>query len=652
MPQSARAANDARLGMDQPITRRDFLDGAALVLGAAAIGGCENASAPSSRPTAQNPARRLGDRGHHPGSHEVAHALRDGTFWKNAGAVQPTGESYDLVVVGGGISGLAAAVEYSRTAGARTRVLVLENHDDFGGHANRNEFVTRSGRVVIGYGGSQSLQTPSYFSPAVAGLVRSLDIDLEKFETEFFDESFTKRHGLAPSHLFCRELFGRDVLVRDSDDFKQWATLAPLSARARSDLIALVTSPRDYLPGKSAHEKRALLASMTYRQFLLDIVGVDPQIALLYQDSTAAYFGVGIDGTSALDACANGNPGFDAMALGELADPAMSPSGRLAYTDPDRYVYHFPDGNHGLARALVRELIPSALAGRKMEDLVTGSLRYERLDEPAARARLRLQSTVVRVRETDGAIEVSYVRDGRLESVAAKHVVLACWHRVIPLIVPGLPSAQAQAMQDQHKVPLIYANVLLSNWHAFARLNIDSVQAVGHFWRGAELDFPVSIGRYRFPRTPDEPMLLHVPTVLTEPGLPPRAQAAAGRRRLATLTFEELERSIRDLLARALGAGGFEPARDIEGICVNRWAHGYAYEYMRPWDSYWPNGPLPIEKARQRFGNIAIANADAGAYAYAHSAIDQAIRAVRELVGAPPSAPAFASRPGPDVPLA
>jgi spermidine dehydrogenase len=645
-------AGDDRLGMNQPISRRDFLDGAALMIGAATIGGCSSASTSRLEAGPATPARRLGDRGHHAGSSEVAHALRDGSFWATAGMPRQTGESYDLVVVGGGISGLAAAVEYVRTAGAKARVLILENHDDFGGHAKRNEFVTKSGRVVIGYGGSQSLQTPSYFSPAVAAMVRSLGIDLGKFETEYFDSAFSERHGLAPAHLFCREQFGRDVLLRESGSAAEWAARTPLNERARRELAELLTAPRDYLHGKSAGEKRALLASMSYRQFLLDIVGVDPQIVQLYQDSTTGYFGVGIDATSALDACANGNPGFDGMQLGELADAAMSPSGRLAYTDPDRYVHHFPDGNHGLARALVRELMPHALAGRTMEDLVLASVNHARLDDADARTRLRLQSTVVRVEERGNALDIAYVRQGRLESVAAKHAVLACWHRMIPYIVPGLPDEQVRALQDQHKVPLIYSNVLLSNWRAFERLKIDRVQAVGHFWRGAELDFPVSIGRYQFARTPAEPMLLHLATALTEPGSSPREQAAAGRRRLAALSFEELERSIRDLLTRALGAGGFDAARDIEGICVNRWSHGYAYEYMRPWDAYWPNGELPIQVARKRFGNIVIANSDSGAYAYAHSAIDQAIRAVRELVGAAPNAPAFATKPGPDVPLA
>jgi spermidine dehydrogenase len=104
---------------------------------------------------------------------------------------------------------------------------------------------------------------------------------------------------------------------------------------------------------------------------------------------------------------------------------------------------------------------------------------------------------------------------------------------------------------------------------------------------------------------------------------------------------------VRTLLDGALRAFGFDSARDIEAITVNRWAHGYAYEYMRPWDRYWPRGPLPCERARRGWGRVAIANSDAGAYAYAHSAIDQATRAVQELL---PKAhlPAWHRLPGPN----
>jgi spermidine dehydrogenase len=236
---------------------------------------------------------------------------------------------------------------------------------------------------------------------------------------------------------------------------------------------------------------------------------------------------------------------------------------------------------------------------------------------------------------------------GKPVAVKAGHVVLACWHRVIPYLTDELPAAQIEAMNDQQKVPLLYTNVQLRNWEAFDALKIEGFDAKGLFWSGAEIDFPVSMGSYRFADKPTDPVILHLSKVMVEPGLSSRDQALAGKRALMGITFEELEFSIRDMLDRALAGSGFDAARDIEAITVNRWAHGYAYEYMRPWDAFWPDGALPIVKARQPWGRIAIANSDSGAYAYAHSAIDQAVRAVRDLLGTPDGAPAFAMFPGP-----
>jgi spermidine dehydrogenase len=206
-----------------------------------------------------------------------------------------------------------------------------------------------------------------------------------------------------------------------------------------------------------------------------------------------------------------------------------------------------------------------------------------------------------------------------------------------------------QALNDQVKVPLIYGTVLLDNWRAFQAAGIEGFSLPGHaLWDEIRLDMPVSVGRYRFPDSPDDPMLLHMSAVVLDgpEGRSEREQCAAGRRRLHAMDFAEVERDLRRTLNGALGPFGFDAARDIEAVTFNRWAHGYAYEYMRPWDAYWPDGPLPVDTARRGWGRIAIANADAGAYAYAHGAIDQATRAVAELL---PHArlPAWWTTPGP-----
>lgn len=646
---------DRRLGMDRPITRRDFLDGIAMTVGSAAAlsaFGAGRAAAFTPAEDAAYPPRSNGLQGQTGAAQNVMHAIRDGTYWDKAGPVADSGESYDLVVVGAGISGLAAAFLYRQQAGQDRTVLLIDPLADFGGHAKRNEFTASNGATLVGYGGSQSMQTPSYFSPAVTQLLADVGIQPAKFEM-FYDQAWAEDRGLRSAVFFAREQWGEDKLVIRGEDTAAWVNETPMNDKAKADLVALIDAPADYMAGMSREEKLQKLSEITYREFLLDYVKADPQLVDYFQTSTTGYFGVGIDATTALDARGNWNPGFDGMDLGEQVHPAHSPSGRLGFTDPDAYIYHFPDGNAGIARALVRALIPGALGGTTMEDLATASVDYASLDVAGNPVRLRLNSTVVKVAHSgpvgdSDTVTVTYAdAAGRPVSVTASHVVLACWHRVIPYLTDELDQAQVDALNDQQKVPLLYTNVQLRNWEALDRLKIDGFGARGLFWSGAEIDFPVSMGDYRFADKPSDPVILHLSKVLTEPGLSSREQALAGKRQLVELTFEDLERSIRDMLDRALRGGGFDAARDIEAITVNRWAHGYAYEYMRPWDQFWPDGPLPIETARKPWGRIAIANADSGAYAYAHSAIDQAVRAVRDLLGRPEGAPDFAPFPGP-----
>ena len=642
-------SNDRQLGMHRPITRRDFLDGVVVAAGAAVVeGGAGQALAE----VPVYPPALLRLRGQTDADFQALHAIRDSTFWDRAGKSDATGEHYDLIVVGAGISGLAAAFLFRQRIGAKARILILEGTDDFGGHAKRNEFTASNGRLLIGYAGSQTLQSPSFFTPAAAKLIADVGIELGRFK-DWYDRGWNERHKLAEGVFFRKEDFGQDVTLRTSEKAADWVPNAPLSERAKRALIALIDAPGDYLAGKSRAEKHRILASTTYADFLTKIAGADPQLLFYFQKSTAEYFGAGIDATSSIDAWAAGHPGFAGMDLGDAVDPVMSPSGRLLFKTPDEYIHHFPDGNASLARALVRALIPAAVAGTTMEDLVLNKTVYRRLDEASSRVRIRLRSPCVRLRHlgepsTARTIEVTYLQDGRLKTVTAGHMVIACWHREIPLICDEIGEAQKMAFADQQKVPLVYANVLIRDWSAFSNLGISGFTDLTGFWGGAFLDYPVSVGSYRFPEDPAEPMLLHLPKVAVGGGgASPREQSRAGRFALVALSFEDYEREIRDLLARALNKGGFDPAGDIEAITVNRWSHGYSYEYMRPWDAYWPSGSMPIAISCKGWGRIAIANADAGAYAYAHSAIDQAARAVTELLGPVAGAPEFATFPGP-----
>lgn len=626
------------------ITRRDFFNGAAVALGGAG-------SLPA----------RAALQGQTDALRAPAHAWRDDPArWRDGVAERDTGVE-DLIVVGAGLSGLAGAHLFRRHAGRPVRVLLLEALDDFGGHARRNEFVSRTGVKRVGYGGSQSLDSPGLFSPAVLGLLQDVGIELGRFGSEFFDAGWAARHGLDRKGFYFAgpaSAEGRLVLRAADEPAAQWLARTSLPPVAQADLVRLLAEPRNVLPGLSRPVRRARLAALSYREFLLRLWRVDAGLLPFFQAETHGYFGVGIDATSALDAWAAGLPGFQGLDLGDAVDARQSPSGRLLMAGKDDYVYHFPDGNAGVARALLRQLIPGALRGGtpgdSMASLADAEVDRSALDRAGEPVRLRLGATVVGLRHLgppDRAerVELRY-RDagGVLRVVQARQVLLACWHRVVARMTDELPAAQRVALDDQVKVPLLYANVLLSNWRAWQAARVRSLQPVGGFWDEASLDMAVNMGSVRAAAGPEEPILVHLAKVVVPgDGRPPRAQAAAGRALLQGWSFEHLEGEIRRLLQGALGPFGFDAAREIEAITVNRWAHGYAYEYMRPWDRYWPAGPLPCETARRGWGRVALANSDAGAYAYAHSAIDQATRAVQELL---PGArlPRWSRRPGPD----
>jgi spermidine dehydrogenase len=635
---------DRELGMKRNITRRDFLNGVAVTAGAAMAPWHLFADGNLEKSPAYYPPALTGMRGSHPGSFDVAHSLRDGTFWDSAGAPQDTGETYDLVIVGGGISGLSAAHFYRKAAGANARILIVDNHDDFGGHAKRNEF--RDGnKTLIGYGGTYSIESPQPYSAVAKGVIEELGIEVSSFP-KYLDRNLYGSMGRVPKIFFDKETFGSDKLVDDPYPFPggetydlavagpdAWAHFmaeAPIAEQARKDVSRLCREKKDYLPQLNAEEKKARLARISYAQFLTELAGVHPDVIRLYQTISQPLFGVGIEAISAQDASETGYPGFSGMD----ADTSALNS---ALNNERNYFFHFPDGNASIARLLVRDLIPQAIPGNSATDVVTAKANYAKLDEHASPVRIRLNSTAVRVKHAGDparatAVEIAYARDGKVYTVKASHCVLACWHVVIPYICEELPQKQKDALASAQKVPLLYSNVLLQNSTAFQKLGANSIYAPGGYHTYVDMDLPVSIGEYRCPRAQEEPLVVHMSKSPCHAGKPARDQHTAGRIELYSTTFETIERKIREQLARTLGAGGFEPARDIIAITVNRWPHGYAYEYSSLWDKFvLEGGETPCEVARKTFGRIAIANADAGAAAYTDVAINQAWRAVGEL---------------------
>ena len=644
---------DRELGMHRRITRRDFMNGVAVTAGAAMmpwhlLG--TDAKAPE-KSLGYYPPALTGLRGSHPGSFETAHSLRDGTFWDSAGKPQDLGESYDLIVVGGGISGLSAAHYFRKAAGANARILILDNHDDFGGHAKRNEFHVGNG-FRLGFGGTFSIESPAPYSAVAKAMIEELGIDVPSY-SKYLDENIYRSRGLQSTIFFDKETFGVDKLVvnfhprggGESEDaaaespklLKRFLSEAPIAEQAKRDLESLYNEPKDYFPGLSSDEKKAKLARISYAKYLTDVAGVHPDIVKIYQALPHGLFGVGIDAVSAQDAWGFDLPGFAGLKLDPTPGKGMNRDA-IPNEEAEKYFFHFPDGNASIARLLVRKLIPGVLSGNTAADVVLARANYAKLDDSASRVRIRLNSTAVRVKHVGEAtnakeVEVTYTRGGSVYTTRAKNVVLACWHVVIPYICEELPGKQKEALSSAQKVPLLYTNVALRNWTAFQKVATDSIYAPGMYHSYVNLDQPVSIGGYECAHKPEEPIIVHMMKAACHPGLPARQQHSFGRMELYTTTFETMERNVREQLARMLAGSIFDPARDIAALTVNRWPHGYAYEYNSLFDSFWlEGGETPCEVARKTYGRIAIANADAGAYAYTDEAINQAHRAVGDLM--------------------
>jgi spermidine dehydrogenase len=638
---SKYCADDRELGMDRSISRRDFLNGVGIAVGASLVAGSpwveafgipDSPFAPEKDPAYYPPAK-TGMRGSHDGSFEVAHDLRDGKEWPEAVS---DNENYDLIVVGGGISGLASAYFFRKYAGAESKILVLDNHDDFGGHAKRNEF--RSGnRLLLGYGGTQSIEAPANYSAVAKQLLQELGIDVQRFY-KYYDQKLFASMKLEEATFFDKETFGEDRLVFEESAHyfgprysAKAAEQMPIAPEARRDLLRLQDAKVDYLPGLSPEQKRVRLIQKSYKDFLLQDVKAHPDVAKIFQTTTHDLYAVGVDAVSAYDCAQYGFPGFAGMTL-----PKRRSGDDQEEEEP--YIFHFPDGNASIARLLVRSLVQGSAPGNTMEDIVTARMNYAKLDDAGSKVRIRLNSTAVRARhvgdpESAKEVEVTYVRGGQAHRVRAACCVLACYNMVIPYLCPEMLDKQKEALAYAVKIPLVYTNVQIKNWKAFQKMGLSSIYSPGGYFSNITLDFPVSMGDYKFPASSDESCVLHLLRTPCKPGLPCKDQYRAGRWELISTKFETFERNVRDQLGRILSPAGFDPATDIEAITVNRWPHGYAYEYNRlfePLDR--PASERPCVIGRQPFGRITIANSDADGHAYTNIAIDQGHRAVKEAL--------------------
>ena len=625
------------LGMNRRIPRRDFLSGVAIGItsGAAALtsgralASEDRGAASQPEPAVDYPPARTGLRGNYPDAVREFPAMQSAAYRQFPAADVDAGEEYDLVIVGGGISGLSAAHFWRRALGGNQKILILDNHDDFGGHAKRNEF-TYQGRTFIGYGGTMGIATPYPYSYTAKRLVEELGIEVER-NAEFQRRDAFQKLNLGPGVFFDKEHFGDDRVVAGNGriPWPDFFAKAPLSDAVRQDLIRLHGKNPDYMAGMSVEHKLAALAAMSWQDFLVKHAKVHPD-AILFFRGQGGRNNKRVDTTPALEAALRGSVGFNGLGLPEHHEAFRESS----------YTFHFPDGNASLARLLMNRLIPSAFSAPNltMDTIVQARTDYAKLDAKGSPMRVRLSSTVVRVQHDGGdgerarSVRVAYLRGGRMRAVRAANVVLACNNALIPALMPELPARQKEALAYPVKVPMMYTNVLVRRWTPFTKLGVSNVNSPCMLHTGTSLDAGSTVGGYRGVTTPEEPIIVHMTSNPNKPGLPRKEQHRAGADLLLTTTFEQFELEIRRHLAAMLGPAGFDPAADIVGLTVNRWPYGYAYTYDTLGDPDVPPEQRPHVIGRQRFGRVTIANADAGAAAFTNQAIDEAHRAVEELL--------------------
>ena len=623
--------------MTHNITRRDYLNGSALILASAVLPGC----APSgselttdiklpSLPADYYPPLLNGMRGSHEGSYEVAHALA----WAGEKPTQYTDldDEYDLVVVGAGISGLAAAYLYRKEAGEDARILLLDNHGEFGGHATRNEFESQ-GRMILGPGGSANFENANAYSRETTDLITELGFDLDRVRAGGGTSSFGDDIGMFVEAPLTRESAmvhgGWNYAWHGAGNYRELVEALPLSEDEQSKLIGFIEGSRPLENPLPEGDLAIVLRELSYLNFITEHVGLAPETCTLLEPIMRLTYLVGVDCLSVREGILSGLPGLNV--LGEAAFAALD----LPEEDEGYDIVWMPDGNASLARQMVRRLIPQVASGSTIDDLLTARFDYSQLDQPDRPVQLRLNSTVVNVQEAeDQTVSVAYVQQGEAYRVKTKRCILACYNALIPHLCPDLPEAQKENLAYSVKGPMVIANVLLKNGQAFYSDDSEMYYCPASPFDVVTKVPPTSLGDYETSSNPDDPMVVYM-LAAPAPTLSDGFQSARelyrqGRHALYTKPFEAFEEEIKGQLTRMFGADGFDADRDVEAITLNRWSHGYAYTGFELFDPEWPEGGAPHELGRKAFGRISIANSDSEAVPTLEAAINAAHRAVQE----------------------
>ncbi len=625
------------------ITRRDFLNGlsmggAALMLGPKTLLAQTLAPTNASLDSAYYPPILNGIRGSHKGSFEVAHSLAWGG--QKPDHYTDIDDEYDLVVVGGGISGLAAAYFFQKHNGGNQKILILDNHDDFGGHAKRNEFHSQ-GKMLVSFGGSQNMEYTGYWD-VTNDVLQEIGIDFDKLE-QTVDPGWSLGNVEKPFGIFLEGEADEKIVngpwnaaMHGFGDYKGMVAQLSLPQDEKQRLISFIGGEKDVLADLSLSEKLDYIHCTSYTEFLKDKVGLQSPSLALAEPMIRALYTVGGDCVSVFEAIGKGMPGL--RSLGWLGDLTTD----LVVDPKDLHpVLHFPDGNASIARLFVRKLIPTVAPGKDMNDIVSAKFDYSQLDKPGNLNKIRLNSTAVQVENlSDDSVAVSYVdvSSGGAKNVRVKgkRCIMACYSAIVPHLIPDLPAKQKTGLSYGEKNPLVYMSVLLRDGGVIKKTGVNQFNCPNSEYDWISTAPMVTMDDYKPEIKAGDPLILFIANTpppkrdLNNPKQTARDLIKAGRHKLYRKTFDDYEQPLKKQLNKMFAQYGFDADKDIEAITINRWPHGYAYEYMELFDPKWEKGQAPHEVGRKPFGNITFANSDSEAYAYIDGAINAAWRSVKE----------------------
>jgi spermidine dehydrogenase len=619
--------------MNRDITRRDFLNGTLLASGTLLL----QANSPAHL-LAQSAAKQaanddwtgyggVGDYANSNGNtatvFEAGHQIRDGAFESLPASVIETGETYDCVVVGGGISGLAAALTFRRLAGEGKTCLVLDNHPIFGGEAKRNEFLV-DGHRLIGHQGSALFWPPLPHS-FIGRFYDSIGLKTPRLEYQKWGSSepeVTLAHtpylGGAPYGLFFGAKFGKPDGVWLTDPWGKKLDGAPISVKTREELLRYQNfdSSSAQKPKYRGDAISRRLDTMTLEDHLMEKYSISRETVRTFLADEGGGYGLGPDALSA----------YTGYAFDELG------------AIPDDGTEMFPDGNSGIARLITKTLIPDSIGGSpSLDDVCRNSVNFAALDRAGAASRIRLDSTAVWVKH-DGdpdrsqSVTVAYTRAGKAYRVQARSVVMAGGSWTTRHIVRDLPQDRRDAYAQFHRSPCMMANVAVRHWRFLYKMGISGCQWFEGLGSYLQIRKLALCGTDAATIGPDSPVVLTIKVLYSYPGKTAEEQGHTGRGELISTPFREYERQIRQQFTDMFGHTGFDAKRDIAGIILNRWGHAYASP--APGFYFGKDGkPAPGEVLRAApFGRIAFANTDLSGTPDHKSSIIEANRAVEQLL--------------------